>query len=159
MLKSRRSEIDEEFVALEGAPSVAAAVREMRTHHSVSVVRTGLETALTIVRNVLTQPKDIRMYRIKRGNPVFHRTLGCLHGCELLMHAIGFSGGEREESALAKLSDLLASSDGAEMARDVVSSLGSAATKTKAAVFILKSVSKTGFDPNKSGNLPRSPGN
>ena len=91
-LRSRRYEIDQEIVALEGSPSVAAAIREMRVYHSVAEVRNGAETALVIIRNVLTQPKDLRMYRVKRSNPTFHRNLGRLRSSELLMHAIGFRG-------------------------------------------------------------------
>ena len=44
--------------------------------HTVPEVRTALETSLSIIRNILQNPKDIRMYRIKKGNPTFHRTLG-----------------------------------------------------------------------------------
>jgi hypothetical protein len=168
MIQSRRTELDEEIVALEGAPSVAAAVREMRTHHSVSEVRTGLETALTIIRNVLNQPKDIRMYRIKRGNPAFHRSLGRLHASELLMHAIGFSGADREErNALATGgptgtvtgSDALTATGTMEKSVDfpATGTSGPFAGRNKAAVFILKSVSKTGFDP--AANLPEGTGN
>lgn len=90
VLRKRRFELEEQLVAIEGAPSVAAAVREMKIHHSIEEVRGGLETALTIVRNVLTQPKDIRMYRIKKGNPAFHRSLGRLKASSLLMNAVGF---------------------------------------------------------------------
>ena len=89
-LRKRRFELEEELITIEGSPSVAAAVRELRIHHTIEEVRGGLETALTIVRNVLTQPKDIRMYRIKKGNPNFHRNLGRLTASSLLMNAIGF---------------------------------------------------------------------
>jgi Ca2+-binding EF-hand superfamily protein len=90
-LASKRIELDNEIISLEGAPSVAAAVREMRINHSIAEVRNGLETALSIVRNVLTQPKDLRMHRVKKGNPVFHRNLGRLTGSVLLMNAIGYA--------------------------------------------------------------------
>ena len=83
--------------ALEGAPSVAAALREMRIYHSVAEVRTAAETALTMVRNVLMQPKDLRMYRIKRSNPAFQRHIGRLKHSELLMQAIGFHGGGEDK--------------------------------------------------------------
>ncbi len=92
-LKSRRYEIDQEIVAMEGAPSVSSAIREMRSKHTIHEVRNAIDTALIIVRNILTQPKDIRMYRIKRGNPQFHSSLGRLHGSDLLMRCIGFSAG------------------------------------------------------------------
>ena len=89
-LKVKRMEMESEIVALEGAPSVSAAIREIRAYHSVSETRTAVETALTFVRNVLSQPKDIRLYRAKKANPAFHRCLGRLKNSELLMHAIGF---------------------------------------------------------------------
>ena len=90
-LAGRRFEIEQEIVALEGAPSVSAAIREMRSKHSVTDVRNGLETALTLVRNILTSPKDIRLYRVKRGNPAFNKNLGRLYASDLLLRAIGFS--------------------------------------------------------------------
>lgn len=89
-LRQRRFELEEELVTMEGSPSVAAAIRELKTHHSIEDVRLGVETALTMVKNILSQPRDIRMYRIKRGNPTFHRSLGRLSGSALLMNAIGF---------------------------------------------------------------------
>ena len=94
LLKGKRLEIEQEIVALEGAPSVSAAIREIRAYHTLSESRTGVETALTFVRNVLNQPKDMRLYRVKKSNPAFHRALGCLRNSHLLMHAIGFLGGD-----------------------------------------------------------------
>jgi hypothetical protein len=91
-LNSYRAELESEVVALEGAPSVAAALREMRQVHSLAEVRHGLETALSIVRNVLTDPKDLRKYRVKKSNPAFQRSLGRLQGSALLMNAVGFVG-------------------------------------------------------------------
>ena len=91
-VKCKRQEIEFEIVALEGAPSVSAAVRDIRLHHTVSEVRTGVETVLSIVRNVLNDPKDIKMQRVKISNAAFQRNLGRLRGSELLMHAIGFIG-------------------------------------------------------------------
>lgn len=85
-------DIDLEIAALEGAPSVASAIREIRQHHNSIEVRIGVETALNCVTNVLQHPKDIRMYRVKASNPVFHRTLGHLQSSNLLMNAIGFVG-------------------------------------------------------------------
>jgi hypothetical protein len=49
-----------------------------------------------IVRNVLTDPRDLKMYRVKCSNPSFQRNLGRLKSSELLMHAIGFMGGLAE---------------------------------------------------------------
>lgn len=89
-VKCRRQEIEIEIVALDGAPSVSAAVRDMRLHHTVSEVRTGVETVLSIVRNVLQDPKDMKLQKVKTSNAAFQRNLGCLNGSELLMNAIGF---------------------------------------------------------------------
>ena len=90
-VKSVLYQLDEEIIAMEGSPSITAAIREIRNHCSdQSEVKVGVETALTIVTNVLAQPKDIRMHRIKKGNPIFRRNLGRLEGSELLMNAIGF---------------------------------------------------------------------
>ena len=97
-VKSRRKEIELEVIALEGAPSVSAAIRSMRQTHSLVEVRTGVETALSIVRNVLRDPKDIKLHRVKKTNPVFQRTLGRLQGSELLMRAVGFLDGDASES-------------------------------------------------------------
>ena len=90
-LKSKRDDIELEIVALEGAPSVSAAIREMRVHHSLSESRAAAETALALVRGILTTPKDFRVYRVKRGNPVFLRNLGRLQGSAVLMRSIGFT--------------------------------------------------------------------
>lgn len=89
-IKCRRQEIEVEVVALDGAPSVSAAVRDMRLHHTVSEVRTGVETVLSIVRNVLQDPKDMKLQKVKTSNAAFQRNLGRLNGSELLMNAIGF---------------------------------------------------------------------
>ncbi|RYH28863.1 hypothetical protein EON65_10590 [archaeon] len=91
ILKVKCDELRSEICALEGAPSISAAVREMRLHHSLTEVRLGLETALKIVQNVLGNPHDIKMFRVKKANPVFQRDLGRLRGAELLMNAIGYS--------------------------------------------------------------------
>jgi hypothetical protein len=91
-LESKRFEIDQETIALEGSPSVASAVREMLQNNSViSEVRDGLETALSIVSNILLQPSNIKLHRIKKGNPIFHRNLGHLERSVLLMNSIGFT--------------------------------------------------------------------
>ena len=173
-LRSRRFEIDQEIVALEGSPSVAAAIREMRIYHSVMEVRNGAETALVIVRNVLTQPKDLRMYRVKRSNPTFHRNLGRLRSSELLMHAIGFRG-SGDNTAIADFSSGMVTGMGTlstmglstghgkenSMMMSLSASInlnGSLTTdstlafpKHTSAVYVLQPVAKTGF--NASSNL------
>ena len=89
-VECRRQEIEVEIAALDGAPSVSAAVRDLRLHHTVSEVRTGVETVLSIVRNVLQDPKDMKLQKVKTSNAAFQRNLGRLNGSELLMNAIGF---------------------------------------------------------------------
>jgi Ca2+-binding EF-hand superfamily protein len=134
-LRSRRFEIDQELVALEGAPSVSAAIREMRVHHTIAEVRSGVEIAVVFVRNVLNDPKDIRMYRVKRGNPVFHRCLGRLTGSELLMNSIGFTSGPESGSGLGRAE----------------ASSGGEVDKSLLAAYVLKSVSANGgvvFNPD-----------
>jgi Ca2+-binding EF-hand superfamily protein len=90
-LKLRCEELHTELVALEGAPSVAAAIREIRMYHSLPEVRVAVETALKIVQNVLAEPNDVKKFRIKKHNPTFQRNLGRLNGSTLLMNAIGYS--------------------------------------------------------------------
>lgn len=93
-LKSKKFEIEQEVIALDGAPSVATAIREMRIHHNLVDVRAAVETALTFVRNLIKNPKDPKLYRVKRGNAAFHRSIGRLNGGLLLMRTIGFVGVE-----------------------------------------------------------------
>jgi hypothetical protein len=110
-VKTRRKEIEQEVIALEGAPSVSAAIRSMRQTHSLVEVRTGVETALSIVRNVLRDPKDIKLHRVKKSNPLFQRSLGRLRGSELLMRAVGFLDGDAAQSPDSAAYVLKSSSD------------------------------------------------
>ena len=132
LLKCKRHEIEQEVIALEGAPSVAAALRELRAHHTIQEVRSAADTALTLVRNVLLSPKDLKVYRVKKGNPSFHRNLGRLQGSALLMRAIGFVGGGGEEASLANTMD---------PHNDPNHTLNSGP-----AAYVLKSISASGFD-------------
>ena len=97
LLKSRKYELEQEIIALEGAPSISAIIREMKTSHHSSEIRDGIETTLVLVNNILLQPKDIRVYRVKASNPAFQRTLGRLIGSEILMNSIGFVKGPTGE--------------------------------------------------------------
>lgn len=133
-IKSYRVEIEHEIVALEGAPSVSAAVREMRLYNSLREVRNGVETALTIVRNVLNEPKDLKMHRVKRSNPAFQRTLGRLKSSELLMHAIGYLGGQAAHIGVSAVPSAEPFGD-----LDRMNGLSNAA-------YVLQSLSKGGFD-------------
>jgi hypothetical protein len=97
LLQSRRFEISQEILAMDGAPSIAAVVRDMKQHHAISEVRDAVDTALTLVKNILHQPRDFRVYRVKRGNPSFHRNVGRLDGSDMLMRAIGFISGPSDD--------------------------------------------------------------
>jgi hypothetical protein len=90
-LLSKRSEIEAELTAIDGAPSVTAAVRMIREKHTASETVVGLTCALTLVKNLLNNPKDLKHYRVKTTNPVFCRELGRLHCSNVLMQAIGFA--------------------------------------------------------------------
>jgi hypothetical protein len=95
-LKAKKYEIEQEIIALDGAPSVSAAVREMRIHHTLTEVKGAVETALTIIRNLLDRPNDPKLYRIKRGNISFHKSVGRLENGLLLMRSIGFVASTKE---------------------------------------------------------------
>ena len=95
-IKCHREEIDQELEALEGAPSVSAAINEMRNSCSKDELIAALETAYSIVKNLLISPSDIRKFRVKRDNPTFHRCLGRLNGSSSLMRAIGFVGSDND---------------------------------------------------------------
>ena len=75
---------------MDGAPSVSSSIREIRNHHALADVKMAVETAIVIIKNILDKPQDPKLYRIKRGNPSFHRNVGRLEGGLLLMRAIGF---------------------------------------------------------------------
>ena len=137
-IKCKREEIEAEVIALEGAPSVSAAVRDIRLHHTISEVRTGVETVLSIVRNVLQDPKDMKMQKVKISNAAFQRNLGRLKSSELLMRAIGFI----EELARGP-GPGLGSRSGSGQVSDVFSDGGDNAA------YVLKSVIDD--QPSKSG--------
>ena len=131
-LQLKRNEVDAEIIALDGAPSVAAVVRTMVDIHGPKLTRIGIETALTFVSNVLTTPGDLRMYRVKKANPLFQRTLGCLEGSDMLMRSIGFIGGT--DSQLGGGADGLSNSITQSGVPSVVA-------------YVLKPLGEDGFDP------------
>eukprot|EP01034_Spumella_vulgaris_P024262 gene24262-30582_t len=98
-LKSRQHDLEQEITALEGAPSVSSAVFEIRRHHSLDELRTGLETAQLLLRNLMASPENHKLYRVKSANPQFIRALGRLKGCVMLMNAIGFVAVTNPDSA------------------------------------------------------------
>ena len=129
-LKMKRQEIDAEIIALDGAPSVAAVIRSMIEKQSPEDVRTGVETALTFVSNVLATPTDLRMYRVKKNNPFFQRTLGRLEDSELLMRSVGFFAGSDYEIG----GGLRSATSSTERGSEIVA-------------YVLRPVGGDGFDP------------
>ena len=97
-LRCHREEMEQELAALEGAPSVSTAISEMSNTCTNEELITALETAATIIRNLLNSPGDVRKYRVKRNNPAFHRGLGRFKGCNSLMRSIGFVGADDDTS-------------------------------------------------------------
>lgn len=98
---SAQSQVDAELLALEGVPSVSAALRALRespeseTPASASAVRAAAEILLAYVVNALRNPRDPRVHTIRAGNPAFQRALGKLGGCEGAMTAVGFEPQDR----------------------------------------------------------------
>ncbi|CAM9466188.1 unnamed protein product [Ectocarpus fasciculatus] len=103
ILRAARDEVDAELLALEGAPSVSAALRALRESPSSSpdtpappaAVRAAAELLLAYVTNALQDPRNPRVHRVRSGNPAFQRALGRLGGCEGAMTAVGFEPRDR----------------------------------------------------------------
>lgn len=94
--------LDAELLALEGAPSVSAALRALHESPSSpdtpappSAVRAAAELLLAYVTNALRDPRNPRVHRVRSGNPAFQRALGRLGGCEAAMTAVGFEPRDR----------------------------------------------------------------
>jgi Ca2+-binding EF-hand superfamily protein len=90
VLKGKCLEIENELQALDGIPSVAAAVREMREHASSHSCRQAAESALECVNSILKHPGDQRLWRIRIANPKYQRHVGRIKGGANLMVATGF---------------------------------------------------------------------
>eukprot|EP00903_Cladosiphon_okamuranus_P006300 g6178.t1 len=117
VLRAAREELDAELQALEGAPSVSAALRALRESPSSpdtpappSAVRTAAELLLAYVTNALRDPRNPRVHRVRFGNPAFQRALGRLGGCEAAMTAVGFE--PRDRGAVFVLRELGAGAAG-----------------------------------------------
>lgn len=93
--------MDAELLALEGAPSVSAALRALRestasdTPAPSAAVRAAAELLLAYVVNALRDPRNPRVHRVRSGNPSFQRGLGRLGGCDGAMAAVGFEPRDR----------------------------------------------------------------
>lgn len=98
---SGRKKVDAELLALEGAPSVSAALRALRestasdTPAPSAAVRAAAELLLAYVVNALRDPRNPRVHRVRSGNPSFQRGLGRLGGCEGAMASVGFESRDR----------------------------------------------------------------
>lgn len=109
--------MDAELLALEGAPSVSAALRGLHespsspdTSAPPSAVRAAAELLLAYVTNALRDPRHPRVHRVRSGNPAFQRALGRLGGCEAAMTAVGFE--PRDRGAVFVLRELGAGAAG-----------------------------------------------
>ncbi len=93
LVKHVRDEIEEYIFMLEGAPSIAMAVRVMRkeTSEGVAVAQSAVKLAQRYVTNILDSPQNPRPQRIKTANQVFNRIIGQFEGGRELMEALGFS--------------------------------------------------------------------
>jgi len=98
-LLSKIEEIDCELQALDGVPSVASAIRQLREGDptdpmgptiTLQQVYQAAEQAFQCVTAVLKNPKDSRLHRIRAANPQFQRRLGKLYGSSALMESCGF---------------------------------------------------------------------
>lgn len=103
--------MDAELLALEGAPSVSAALRALHESPSSpdtpappSAVRAAAELLLAYVTNALRDPRNPRVHRVRMGNPAFQRALGRLGGCEAAMTSVGFE--PRDRGAIFVLREL-----------------------------------------------------
>ncbi|CAM9605778.1 unnamed protein product, partial [Laminaria digitata] len=100
-LAKKKQKVDAELLALEGAPSVSAALRALRESTASeppapsTAVRTAAELLLAYVVNALRDPRNPRVHRVRAGNPAFQRGLGRLGGCEGAMAAVGFEPRDR----------------------------------------------------------------
>ncbi|CAM9341695.1 unnamed protein product, partial [Choristocarpus tenellus] len=114
VLRAAREEVEAEIMALEGAPSISAALRELSlkkeaeaqgtgtesetweySKPSPKIVQAAAELLLTYVVNALQNPRDPRVHRVRAANPVYQRNLGRLGGCEGAMLAVGFQARDR----------------------------------------------------------------
>ena len=94
LLAARRIELENELAALDGVPSVAAALRELRAKGAAAgEVRTAAATALLYVTNALRNPHDPRVHRIAARNLAYRERIGRLAGSQALMAACGFEVG------------------------------------------------------------------
>ncbi|GMH48764.1 hypothetical protein TrRE_jg2096, partial [Triparma retinervis] len=130
-IQSKIDDVEAELKALDGVPSVASAIRTLREGNpadsaalpvSLRQVYFAVEQCLQCVSNLLKNPKDSRLHRIRAGNPAFQRTLGRFYGAAALMAACGFEA--IEGGSIYALKRLGGSLEDQEFAKSVASSAG-----------------------------------
>ena len=90
-LSLKIQEVESELAALDGAPSVAAVVREIKVNNTLQRTALAVETSLLYVNNVLKNPSDSRCWRIRLANPIYQRKMDAVVGAEALMQSVGFN--------------------------------------------------------------------
>ena len=130
-VQSKIDDIESELKALDGVPSVASAIRTLREGNpndtaalpvTLRQVYFAVEQCLQCVSNLLKNPKDSRLHRIRAANPTFQRTLGRFYGAPALMAACGFEA--IEGGAIFALKRLGGSLEDQELAATIASSVG-----------------------------------
>ncbi|GMH61970.1 hypothetical protein TL16_g03380, partial [Triparma laevis f. inornata] len=130
-LESKLEDIDAELLALDGVPSVAAAIRIIREGDptnplappvTLKNVYGCVDTVLSCVSSLLKDPKDSRLHRVRTTNPTFQRTLGRFYGSPNLMESCGFE--LIEGGAIFSLKRLSSAKDAAA-AHSIASTAGS----------------------------------
>lgn len=130
-LESKLEDIDAELLALDGVPSVAAAIRTIREGDptnplappvTLKNVYGCVDTVLSCVSSLLKNPKDSRLHRVRTTNPTFQRTLGRFYGSPNLMESCGFE--LIEGGAIFSLKRLSSAKDAAA-AHSIASTAGS----------------------------------
>ena len=91
VINEHREEVEAEVKAIDGAPSVAATLRAMRLDGATtSETRSAAELVLTYVTNLLLNPRDSRVHRVRIKNPRFQQAVGRLSHGVALMESVGF---------------------------------------------------------------------
>ncbi|GMH77361.1 hypothetical protein TrST_g9172, partial [Triparma strigata] len=130
-LESKIEDIDAELLALDGVPSVAAAIRTIREGDptnplavpvTLKQVYGCVDTVLSCVSSLLKNPKDSRLHRVRTTNPTFQRTLGRFYGSPNLMESCGF---ELIEGGAIFSLKRLSSAEDAAAAHSIASTAGS----------------------------------
>ena len=91
LLKARLQEIEVSLATHLGAPSVHAALREMREHKcGPGDLKAAADLAHKLVTNVLKNPGDPRVYRVRAENGVLAKAVLRHSGGAALLRSVGF---------------------------------------------------------------------